>query len=160
MVTLTRADRQMLEKGQEHGLGNGFTVPVHVPGETCGSVSFVVRTGKPFPDEALLHAQLLGNHAFEAARRMCLGRTFRADFGRARLTDRQRECVLWTAQGKTDAETAIILGLSQETVTEHVSQAYERYGVNKRTPLVVRTIFDGTFTFPQILRGRYPHFWG
>jgi len=160
MVALTAADQRMLDLGRKQGIGDGFTVPTHVPGEARGSVSFVVETGSPLPTEALPLAQLVGNFAFEAARRLCFARGYRDTARNPRLTDRQRDCVLWAAQGKTDAEIAIILALSRETVTEHVSQACERYGVNKRTSLIIRTLFDGTLTFTEILRGRYPHFWG
>ena len=160
MVYLTPADQRMLDLGREQGIGNGFTVPAHVPGEAHGSVSFVVETGSPLPDETLPIAQLVGVFAFEAARRLCLPRGYRPAHRYPRLTDRQRDCVLWVALGKSDGEIATILGLSRETVTEHVGQACQRYDVNKRTSLITRTLFDGTITFTEVLRGRHPHFWG
>lgn len=160
MVALTAADERMLAMGREQGIGEGFTVPAHVPGEARGSVSFVVRTGASFPQDLLPVAQLIGNFGFEAARRLCTARGHRDGARQPQLTDRQRDCVLWAAQGKSDPEIAIILAISRETVTEHVSQACERYGVSKRTSLIIRTLFDGTVTFTEVLRGRYPHFWG
>lgn len=39
------------------------------------------------------------------------------------LSAREREVVLWAAQGKTAAETAIILGLSAKTVEFHLANA-------------------------------------
>ena len=72
-----------------------------------------------------------------------------------RLTDRQRDCVLWVARGKSDWEISQILGVGEETVARHIKQACERYGVNKRTYLVILTLFDGTLTFSDIFRRRY-----
>jgi LuxR family quorum-sensing system transcriptional regulator CciR len=93
--------------------------------------------------------QLVGAFAFEAARRMR-----RARFAPApvRLTERQRECVMWAACGKSDWEIARILGISQETVIEHLRHARERYGVGKRTLLAIHALFDGTIGFFDVLR--------
>ena len=68
------------------------------------------------------------------------------------LTDRQRDCVLWAARGKSDWEISRILGVGQETVIRHLKQARERYGVSKRTSLAIRALFDGTLTFTDILK--------
>ena len=68
------------------------------------------------------------------------------------LTDRQRECVMWAARGKSDWEIARILGISHETVIEHLRHARERYGVGKRTLLAIHALFDGTIGFLDVLR--------
>lgn len=92
-----------------------------------------------------------GAFAFEAARRLWSDRGLRGD-GTPALTDRQRDCVLWAARGKGDWEIGRILGISEETVARHIKQGCERYGVNKRTLLAIRTLFDGTLTFTDIFR--------
>lgn len=48
------------------------------------------------------------------------------------LTPRQAEVLYWIAQGKTNAETAIILGTSPRTIDKHVEQLLERLGVENR----------------------------
>ena len=68
------------------------------------------------------------------------------------LTDRQRDCVVWAARGKSDWEIAQILGISHETVIQHLKQARERYGVSKRTMLAVSALFDGTISFIDVLK--------
>jgi LuxR family quorum-sensing system transcriptional regulator CciR len=68
------------------------------------------------------------------------------------LTDRQRDCVVWAARGKSDWEIAQILGISHETVIQHLKQARERYGVTKRTMLAVSALFDGTISFIDVLK--------
>lgn len=160
MIPLTPADLRMLEMARAQGIGDGFTVPAHVPGEARGSVSFVVKTGGALPDLPLPLVHLVGASAFEAARRLYTRRGVRSGTGLPTLTDRQRECVLWTARGKSDGEIATILNLSRETVTRHITHAYERYDVNKRATLVVRALFDGTLSLSEAMPLRYPHFWG
>ena len=137
---------------------DGFTVPAHVPGEARGSCSFASEADRPLPQAMLPLAQLAGNFAFAAARRLWTGRGGLLPRPGPALTDRQRDCVLWVARGKGDWEISRILGISEETVARHIKQACERYGVNKRTLLVIRTLFDGTLTFSDIFRRRYAPF--
>lgn len=152
MITLTAVDLAVLSLGREQGIGNGFTVPANVPGEPRGSCSFANDAGRPVPSHMFPIAQLAGNFAFEAARRLWSHRGYKAPTDRPQLTDRQRDCAFWVARGKGDWEIARILGVSEETVAQHVRQACERYGVHKRTSLIIRTLFDGTLTFTDILR--------
>ncbi|MDC7810937.1 LuxR family transcriptional regulator [Sphingomonas koreensis] len=152
MIPLTAADHRMLALGRDQGIGDGFTVPAHVPGEARGSCSFANETGRPMPDTMLPLAQLAGNFAFEAARRLWSGRGHLPQPQPHVLTDRQRDCLLWVARGKGDWEIAIILGISKETVALHIRNACERYGVNKRTLLVIRALFDGTLSFTDLFR--------
>ena len=149
MIAMTEKDRKVLELARREGIGEGFTVPAHVPGEAHGSCSFACAAGDPFAEQHLSLLQLVGAFAFEAARRM---RRRRFSDGPVQLTDRQRECVMWAARGKSDWEIARVLGLSEATVGEHLRHAYERYGVGKRTLVAIHALFDGTIGFLEELR--------
>jgi LuxR family quorum-sensing system transcriptional regulator CciR len=151
MIQITRRDEQILEEAGHRGIGDGFTVPAHVPGEVNGSCSFATAPGVPVAEENLAFAQLVGAFAFEAARRVVRMRG-RGLAELPRLTDRQRDCVVWAARGKTDWEIARILGVSHDTVIEHLRHARERYGVGKRAQLTVRALFDGSISFIDVLR--------
>lgn len=151
LIPMTPDDRMILTLAREQGLGEGFTVPAHVPGEARGSCSFACREDRPLPKQVLPLAQLAGAFAFEGARRMWRS----AVQGRQPhpvLTDRQRDCLIWAARGKSDWVTGRILGISEETVARHIKQARERYGVCKRSSLIIRALFDGTITFTDIFR--------
>lgn len=151
MIKMTPADQSILSQAHLIGIGDGFTVPAHVPGEVNGSCSFAMERGEPFPAELGYLAQLIGGFSFEAARRIARIRDIWADPSPT-LTDRQRECVLWAARGKTDYEISVILEISQETVIQHLKHARERYGVQKRAMLAVRALFDGLISFTDVLR--------
>ena len=151
LIKLTPRDHQVLELAARRGIGHGFTIPAHVPGESNGSCSFATKAGKALREEHLPLAQLVGGFAFEAARR--IWRIRHADLHPSpQLTDRQRDCVLWAARGKSDWEIAQILGLSHETVIQYLKRARERYGVSKRTMLAVHALFDGTISFTDVLK--------
>lgn len=149
MIVLTPQDLRVLDAAKREGIGEGFTVPAHIPGEAHGSCSFACESGRPFSHEHVPLLQLVGSFAFEAARRMR-----RESFSgpHVALTDRQRECVMWAARGKSDWEISRILGISRDTVIEHLRHARDRYGVGKRALLTVHALFDGTIGFLDILR--------
>ena len=150
MIPLTRRDRDILDRARLAGIGDGFTIPAHVPGDSHGSCSFATRRGETIEPDALPRAQLVGAFAFEAARRLWKIRA--VDKPVPGLTDRQRDCLLWAARGKSDWEISRILGISHETVIQHLKQARERYGVGKRTLLAVHALFDGTISFLDIVK--------
>ena len=56
------------------------------------------------------------------------------------LTPRVAESLLWLAQGKTNAEIAIILGNSESTVKKHVLEIFEKLGVETRTAASLRAL--------------------
>lgn len=56
------------------------------------------------------------------------------------LTPRVAETLLWLAQGKTNAEIAIILGNSEATVKKHVLDIFEKLGVETRTAAGLRAL--------------------
>jgi len=152
MIPLTVQDRRILAMGRAQGIGDGFTVPANVPGEARGSCSFANAAGRRMVGDRLPMAQFAGAFAFEAARRLWWQRGHLPASAPAGLTDRQRDCVLWVARGKSDWEIGHILGVNEETVARHIKQACERYAVNKRTLLAIRALFDGTLTFTDIFR--------
>ena len=64
---------------------------------------------------------------------------------RPTLTRRQRECLTWVEQGKSSSDIGVILGLSPETVNEHVGEACRRLGVRTRIQAVVAARASGLF---------------
>lgn len=126
LITLNSRDHAVLAAARSAGLGDGFTIPAHIPGETNGSCSFAMHHGDELNEAQLPLVQLVGSFAFEAARK--IARSGIAPIPPApQLTDRQTECVALAARGKTDWEIAKILGVGAETVTQHLKDARDRY---------------------------------
>ncbi|MBL0924396.1 MAG: LuxR family transcriptional regulator [Sphingomonadaceae bacterium] len=142
LIQMTPRLQNTLNSCRGYGLGEGYTVPAHVPGEPPGSCSFVTKAGIPLPRENLIAAELIGSFAFQAGRRIT-GLAAKGYPTATRLTQRQRDCVYWMARGKTDWEIATILGIGEETVTQHINLARKRYCVDRRTALAVRAVHDG-----------------
>ena len=55
-----------------------------------------------------------------------------------RLTRREREVMLWVADGLSNAEIASVLVVEQSTVRKHLEHIYEKLGVRSRTAALAR----------------------
>lgn len=156
LLTLTARQSEILASARHAGLGDGFTVPINVPGETQGSCNFGVRLGRALPEASRPIAHHLGCFAFEAMRRVHRHEGTAAELARSidkpKLTQRQLDCVVLVARGKGDWEIGQLLGISDQTVHHHVEAAKRRYGVASRQQLVVRALFDSQITFTDALR--------
>lgn len=147
IVSFSEADDTMLRDALSFGIDEGFTVPVNVPGEARGSVTFATRVGMAFPERALLQAHGLGSAAFQLARMMFKKRPI---VRREILTDRQLECVVWVGRGKSNWEIAQILGVAPETVKKHLQDACARYQLHNRTSLPLRALYEGSICFSDL----------
>lgn len=56
------------------------------------------------------------------------------------LTPRVAETLLWIAQGKTNADIAAILGISEATVKKHVLEIFAKLNVETRTAASLRAL--------------------
>ena len=61
-------------------------------------------------------------------------------FERLGLSQREAEVLLWVAQGKTNIEIGIILGLSPRTVQKHLERIFQKLGVETRTAAAMRAL--------------------
>jgi LuxR family quorum-sensing system transcriptional regulator CciR len=151
LTRLGRKETWILERSRRFGLGDGMTVPVNVPGEPGGSCSFAVGRGGELPRQRLQCAELVGVHAFAAARRLLGQPSLPA---RPRLSRRELQCLRLAAAGKTDAEIAIVLGISTETARQYGKRARAAYDVVTRTQLVVLGLRDDWISFDEALDPR------
>lgn len=151
IVELGRRHRQILSRSRDFDIGQGFTVPVNVPGEPSGSCSFAMRRGRPLPSDRLLGAELIGAHAFQAARWL---HRLPGMSERPHLSRRELQCLRLLALGKTDWEMAHILGIGLETVRSYVKHARALYGVATRTQLVVHALRDAHISFDDAIPPR------
>lgn len=148
LVAIGRKGRELFERSKSFDIGEGFTVPVNVPGEPGGSCSFAVRIGTQLPVERLLSAEQIGAHAFRAARRI---HNYPAAARCPHLSRRERQCVRLLAAGKTDWEIAAILGISVETAHQYVKRARAAYDVVSRAQLVACGLRDALVSFDEAI---------
>lgn len=150
-LDLTVRQQDILRHAKREGLGDGFSVPVHIPGEFTGSCSFGVRVGQSLQDDVLPTAHVLASFAFEAARKLnrrtLASMGIAADVQDVRLTQRQRECVILMSQGKSDWEIGKILNISRNTAHKHIEAAKQKFSVSTRQQLLMCALYTSELTF-------------
>ena len=66
-----------------------------------------------------------------------------ADATRDPLSDRERECLFWVAEGKTTDEIAIILAVSANTVNSYLTHAIQKLSASNRAMAIATAIRNG-----------------
>jgi len=128
----------MFEEGGEFGLGGGADVPIHSPGYEVASFSVYTDSTKQGFSELWnakkhdLHLIALNFHDIYARR--FLGDELKPSES---LTERESECLVWTARGKTSWE------ISQRTVNFHVQNAMRKLEAYSKHHAVVRAVMSG-----------------
>lgn len=142
---LSTNQHRVLDEARDFGITNGGTVPIHAPGGGFSTLSVAssVMSDREFAREwrrlsPYLHMAALYSHSAVEAR---LLNSSRAE--PIALTDRERECLLWTARGKTSAEIGTILAISSETVVFHLKNAMRKLSVYSKHHAVVKAIMMG-----------------
>lgn len=138
--TLSRAEQEIWDTVVAWGWTDGLSVPIHGPG---GYFAIVTMAGKEQPMPPALRGEL-HQLAFLTHER-CRALTGLAPVAdpQAALTHRELECIRWVAAGKTDAEIAERIGVSQTTVRSHIDQARGKLGAKTRAQAVARLVLTG-----------------
>ena len=135
----TRPQKSLYEEAQSHGLRAGVTLPLHGPHQEAGMLCFVSdqnpaggfmnQVNRLLPDLALLRDLVMDTsqrHLSAHAQALI-----------PKLTPRERECLKWTALGKSTWEISHILGCSEAVVNFHMKNIRAKFGVNSRRAAAV-----------------------
>ena len=88
---------------------------------------------------------------FDAIRRVAAGGlafAVRPGSDVARLTSREHDVVRLVAEGRSNDEIGVALGIGSKTVETHLSRIYERFGVSSRAELAARAVREGWLDVP------------
>jgi DNA-binding CsgD family transcriptional regulator len=135
----TKAGQERTDEGGEHGL----TVPIHGP---RGELAFFAVASKGSEREPAssrgseLLLQLVAFHAYAAVVERVAQNTDGDSFG---LTEHEKQCLQWTALGKTTWETAAILERSTATVNFHLRKACRKLGAANKCEAAAKAAYHG-----------------
>jgi LuxR family quorum sensing-dependent transcriptional regulator len=129
-----------LNEAEDFGWIDGLVVPVHGPGGRLSVVS--MATGERDVDVSAASERRLASIALLAFQR-CDELSPNPPLAADGLTPRELECLRWAAMGKTDGETGMILGISQETAKYHVEKARARLNAATRAHAVAKIALAG-----------------
>ncbi|SIT48919.1 Transcriptional activator protein LasR [Paraburkholderia ribeironis] len=135
----TAQQKSMYEEARSHGLRAGVTLPIHGPNQEAGMLCFV-NDHNPTDafwrhvDVALPNMMLLRDLVIDTSQRHL---NTHAQTLLPKLTPRERECLKWTARGKSTWEISHILNCSEAVVNFHMKNIRTKFGVNSRRAAAV-----------------------
>lgn len=140
---------RLYEEGKEFGITRGVTIPLHSPGVEVAMLTLIFHEqheniGHAGDDRLSMlgKGQLFACHLHEAIKKMALVQKH-AGLGIRPLTEREKQCLLWAAEGKTSWEISQILNITERTVVFHMANAAEKVGAVNRRQAVARAITMG-----------------
>ena len=139
-----RAARVMNE-ARDFALNDGFCVPFHDLDGTEAGVSFGGERLMLSEDEkAGLH--LVAIYAMSKARAVTQARSRGVERANGHLTDREIECLKWSAAGKSAWDTSQILTISARTVEAHLASAARKLNAVNRVQSIAEAMRRGIIT--------------
>jgi DNA-binding CsgD family transcriptional regulator len=140
---LKKREKLVLDEGGEVGIVSGATVPVPGPGQSTGMVFFSSElSDQKF--ERLWTSQKYDLHMVGIYFHSAFVELFRKKHPNdVELTLRERECLLWTARGKTAADISELLKISERTVVFHIQNAMQKLGCSSKYQATLRAILTG-----------------
>lgn len=139
--TLSAKQRRMFVEAREAGLNNGISIPVHGPAGECYVVSLASGSPATNMPPAIGTMQIFATQLQLAY--TALTRRSGDTAPPIHLTDRERECLTWTARGKSAWSISKILGVSEHTVQFHLKSIMKKIGASNRVQAVVLAIKGG-----------------
>lgn len=140
----TKKQRLVFDEAGEFGIKEGITVPIHGPQGGLATLSVSSDSSgqeiNRFWETRKHDLHLIACYAHDAILR-CVYQSAnqRPEF----LTQRERECLLWTARGKTTWAVGEVLSISEHTVLFHIRNAMRKLDVYSKHHAVVKAILLG-----------------
>jgi LuxR family transcriptional activator of bioluminescence operon len=142
-----------IARARKFGLATGVTLPVHGSDARWSALSLIKnRSGAGVERDiraALGRCQLLSIFVHDAADRIIRNQAGSAiPIERSKpegwsLTGRERDCLIWTAAGKTIAEVASTLSVTERTVVFHLTNARRKLGVTNSHHAIMKAVSLG-----------------
>jgi len=158
-MTLSEEQRLLCRERLEAGIHDEICCPVHGPGGQTFALRFALEEPGPCDRNHLSALQVLAIHFYYAYSKHPQKLTEPAEPTDAPqglddseripvpeacvLSPRERECMLWTARGKSASSISVILGLSENTVNFYVKNAMKKLGTTNRVIAVVLAVRAG-----------------
>ncbi len=136
---------QLWKEAQAHGLRHGWAQSRRDP-EGTYSMLVLARSDGPLAGaefEAAAPRMHWLVHVAHEAMKSCSGDDPALEQPQIKLSDREIDVLRWTAEGKTSAELAEILNISERTVNFHINAVVTKLGACNKTSAAVRAAMLG-----------------
>lgn len=134
---LSARQRALFAEARDAGLRDGVCIPVHGPAGESYVVSLAGAATQRDTAVRLGTLQILATQLQLAYTTLARNRAMEPW---VHLSDRERECLTWTARGKSAWSISQILCLSEHTVQFHLKDAMRKIGACNRVQAVVTAV--------------------
>lgn len=125
--------QRVLDAAWEHGICQGISCSVLANNRAVGILSLSTASSsknRALTPEIELKLQYISELAMAALITM---NDISMSIARLELSEREREILKWTAEGKTSAEISLILSISENTVNFHQKNMQKRFNAPNKT---------------------------
>jgi LuxR family quorum-sensing system transcriptional regulator CciR len=135
---LHASEKLVLAEGREAGLKHGVSVPLFGPSGRVSVVSFASKFDDVDPRGQMSHLNALAWQFHVAFAE--LAPITKQNGTTVELTAREKDCLRWTAEGKSSWDIGMIMKISESTVNFHLKNVMRKFGTTSRTVAVVKAI--------------------
>ncbi len=131
-------EKRVMNEAREAGLLDGVAIPICGHNGELAGVGMASSTGGIRPDIGVLRKLRTLAMEFHLAF-TDLEKKDRA-VGNIHLTSREKEILLWVAEGKSDSIIADIIGVSHAAIRFHLNNIFKKLNANERTLATVKAL--------------------
>lgn len=135
---LTEAQRRLFREARDMKLLDGVSFPLHAPMGGTYVLSLASPAAQPDYRRHLPVLRAYAHQFFAAYSDLSPPGS-----GGVPLTARERDCLLWSARGKSNWDIGAILHISEHTVDFHLRKAMAKLGAGSRIIAIVTAIRRG-----------------
>ncbi|MER9402279.1 LuxR family transcriptional regulator [Mesorhizobium sp. M0615] len=139
-ASTTDNERRVFDEAATFGLRSGLSVPLHGPDGRTAVMSFAHPWDGEFKNRTVTYLELA---AFHFHRRFTKFENLSVSEKTPDLSLREKECILWTAKGKSSWEVGTILGISANTVDFHIKNVMRKLDTCNRTAAAIKAVNFG-----------------
>ena len=141
-----RCQKEMYEEASSYGIKSGITLPMHGAKGELGIVCFVsdTRPDKRFHNDAYRNIPALSyfrDFILESSLKFI--KPSRESNRLVSVTDRELECLKWSAAGKSSWDIGQILNCSEANVNYHFGKLYRKLNIKSRQQAIAKAISLG-----------------
>jgi DNA-binding CsgD family transcriptional regulator len=148
------AQRAFVAGARAQGFKDGVTTPIHGPQGCVAIIMFAAGHAINLDsedEEALSH---LAMALHQRVRRLTAAALVGVP-APVCLTEREKECLQWVLEGKTNWEIGVLTGVTARTVQFHLSNSARKLGVVNRVQAAVGALVRGDISVSSIKRSEF-----
>ena len=139
---LSKDETRLMDEAADAGLKSGASAALHLGYGSLIGFGFASRCRQSFGRDHLSTLYAMAGQ-FQLVYTALVPHPERPE---VKLSARQKEVLRWTATGKTRADIADIMGISEDTVDDHMRQIFRKLRCNDKVVAVLRAVQIGAIS--------------